>query len=315
DFFSSEVRNVSENFSYSFTAPNDYQYSSWTGSTSWADSVRQGTESFCKYYYTNDIRSECWEDDWRPPATETYITNNVQAWTTPIGGPGAWRTGYINVTGNGPPTNECEGNWGLATWTHTYSDERWVTPMNNDGITYVYAITPLIYPAVGGVPISTCAEYGAAKTNFSTITVGGYAVNTNGVAYLALRDATPFNITPRDSSLSWYEFADMIYCFSKYHAPSAPSIYFTGVISPDYNFFSRTKTTPPGVGYDPYILENIITNLVGTSTNGIAVTNAAGTIISVLSEAYFQVPNVPDFNTGWNWRQDVSSEVDIFDPL
>jgi hypothetical protein len=313
-----EPRNVYENYVASYEVPNDSGVSGAEYPISWADSARQGTAEPCADYYQAVTSSDCTYYDWtaNPPVFSRY-TNGVVEYTRslwPIGLP-FWRMEYAdNITGYGPAWSDCTyPHPGLGSWSYAYSDEYWITPTEGDGINYVYQISPTVWPHANGAPYDDCCNlyYWPATTNVDTTTVGGARINADGSAYVAVQNGVPLNVTIRDSSLNWYQYWLDV---SKYQVSYDPFLNSINPIEPDYNFFSRNKTGPNGWGYDAYKLEYIITNHSGTQLTGIPFTNSFGDI-GILLEVKFQVPPLPNFNTGWKWQQDVYFETAFYDPL
>ncbi len=152
--------------------------------TSWADRVRKGTRE-TEYYYSGGVTSS-WLEDWTQDPPMLYeFTNNVQAFSqvyTNEFDPSLYML-YSNVSGYG---DFCDQN--ATVWSYSGSSKFWLTPTNHDGIQYVYALSPVINSFIEASP-TNCESLGPQQTNYATITVGGYPVNTDGTAYLSLARA------------------------------------------------------------------------------------------------------------------------------
>jgi len=275
-----------------------------TVTTSWADRVRKGTVETWEYHLGG---TTVFLEDWRQDPPMVYeFTNNVQAWSGELSGefaPGSYMY-YSNVSGYGDACDPCP-KW----WSYSGSSKFWLTPTNHDGIQYVYALSPVINSFIEPSP-TNCESLGPQQTNYATITVGGYPVNTDGTAYLSLENWHTYDVTPRDSSLNDYQYG--LY-YDKYQAPYDPYLFSSGLVDPDFPTPGLLKYGANGVGYNSSRLLQI-TNIAGTQFAGIAATNSAGDI-GILADIVFQVPNITNFNTGWVWHQDVHAQYDLYDPI
>lgn len=314
-----ELRNIDANYIGDYHYLNPFGIVSETWTSSWGNNVSKGTLDWC-FYWTCGGCYDCDHYDWAAN-THTHVTDGQ---TTGFGEAGdhsfLLRPERANVMGYGsgdPDNYYCTWHYDdylLDSWTFTHSSQYWMTPNNQDGINYVYQLTPTFTRYVSGHPYDCNLTFESATTGLGTVTIGGVAVNVNGNRYLAKQNLVPGDVTPAASGLNWYRYG---LTAIKYQAPqpaSGPFFAYWGALEPDYDYgFGRIKTGPPGYGYQANLLELIIQK-AGTQFMGTPATGANNTV-GILSVVSFKVPAITDFNTGWNWNQDVASQIDVFHPL